>query len=131
LNRSNEFAQANSIHQINTAFSLLYSHLASDGELADIYTRALAGEPLTLTEETRFTSFINMYLAFLESLVGQQNLELGYSALDSESAVVLMAPYLKKLLETDSGSHWWREFGPALYLEDFRHLVNKAIADVP
>ena len=130
LTRSNEFAQANSIHQINSSFSNLYSLLASDGELADIYTRALSGEPLTRAEETRFTSFTNMYLAIIENLAEQQNLELGFTALDSQSAVVLMAPELKKLLDTDSGSRWWRETGPALYVEDFRRQVDRAIADL-
>jgi hypothetical protein len=129
LNRSNEFAQANSIHQINTAYSGVYSYLASDDGLADIYTRALAGELLTPTEETRFTSFVNMFLANLENLTAQQNLKLGYSALDSESAVLLMAPYLRKLLETEAGARWWRETGPALYVEEFRNQVNKAIED--
>ena len=129
LTRSNEFAQANSIHQINTAYSALYSHLASDNGLADIYTRALAGEQLTPTEETRFTSFVNMFIATLENLAAQQSLELGYSALDSDSAVVLMAPYLKKLLETEAGTRWWREVAPALYVEEFRIQVNKAIGE--
>lgn len=129
LNRSNEFAQANSIHQINTAYSGVFSHLASDYGLADIYTRALAGERLTPTEETRFTSFVNMFMATLENLTAQQSLELGYTVLDSDSAVVLMAPYLKKLLETEAGSRWWRETGPALYVEEFRSQVNKAIAE--
>jgi hypothetical protein len=130
LTRSNEFAKANSIHQINASFSSLYSHLASDGELADIHTRALSGERLTPTEETRFTSFMNMYLAILENLAEQQSLELGFSGLDSDSAVVLMAPELKKLLDTDSGSRWWRESGPALYVEDFRRQVDRAISNL-
>jgi hypothetical protein len=129
LNRSNEFAQANSIHQINTAYSGVFSHLASDDGLADIYTRALAGEQLTPTEETRFTSFVNMFVATLENLSAQQSLELGYSGLDIDTAVNLMAPYLKKLLETQAGSRWWRKTGPALYVEDFRNQVNKAIAE--
>ena len=128
LNRSNEFAQANSIHQINTAYSGVFSHLASDRELADIYTRAIAGEQLTPTEETRFTSFVNMFMATLENLTAQQSLELGYSVLDSDSALVLMAPYFRKLLETDAGSRWWQETGPALYVEEFRSQVDKAIA---
>jgi hypothetical protein len=127
LTRSNEFAQANSIHQINTAFSGVWSHLASDGGLADIYTRALAGEQLTPTEETRFTSFVNMFIATLENLTAQQSLQLGYSALDPDSAVILMAPYLKQLLGTDAGSRWWRETGTALYVEDFRLEVSEAI----
>lgn len=127
LTRSNEFAQANSIHQINTAFSGVWSHLASDGGLADIYTRALAGEQLTPTEETRFTSFVNMFIATLENLTAQQSLQLGYSTLDPDSAVILMAPYLKQLLGTDAGSRWWRETGTALYVEDFRLEVSEAI----
>lgn len=40
-----------------------------------------------------------------------------------------MAPYLKKLLETEAGYRWWRETGPALYVEEFRIQVNKAIVE--
>jgi hypothetical protein len=127
LTRSNEFAQANSIHQINTAFSGVWSHLASDGGLADIYTRALAGEQLTPTEETRFTSFVNMFIATLENLAAQQSLQLGYSALDPDSAIILMAPYLRQLLGTDAGARWWQDTGTALYVEDFRLEVSEAI----
>ena len=129
LIRSNEFARANSIHQISTAFNDVYSHLASDSGLADIYTRALAGEQLTPTEETRFTSFVNMFVATVENLTAQQALDLGYSDLDPDSTVTLMAPFLKKLLETEAGSRWWRAMGPALYVEQFRNQVNGAIVE--
>ena len=37
-----------------------------DGELADIHTRALAGEDLTPTESTRFVAFVNTYVATIE-----------------------------------------------------------------
>lgn len=126
--RANEFAQANSIHQINAMFNDLNWRLAGDGELADIYTRALAGESLTPAETTRFTAFVNTYVATIENLVGQQSLALGYSELDSLSALDLLAPVLRDLLATEAGARWWRESAPHLYIEDFRKQVDGAVA---
>ena len=127
LDRSNAYAQANSIHQINAMFSGIDAQLAGNGELAEIYSRALAGETLSPAEETRFTAFVNMYVAAVENLAGQQSMQLGFDELDSESAVVLMAPQLRKLLGTEPGGRWWRESGPVLYVDEFRRQVNAAI----
>lgn len=127
LTRSNEFAQAGSIHDITLLFNELNWRLASDGELADIHTRALAGEKLTPTEATRFVAFVNTYIATIENLVGQQSLELGYSELDSSSALDLLAPVVRQLLETEDGGRWWKETAPHLYIEDFRRRVDAAI----
>ena len=127
LDRSNEFAQAGSIHDITLLFNELNWRLASDGELADIHTRALAGEDLTPTESTRFVAFVNTYVATIENLVGQQSLELGYSELDSSSALNLLAPVVRQLLETKDGAKWWRETAPHLYIEEFRNQVDAAL----
>jgi len=126
-NRSNEFAQAGSIHDITTLFNEMNWRLAGDGELADIYTRALAGGDLTPTEATRFVAYVNTYVATIENLVGQQALELGYSELDSSSALDLMAPILRQLLKTKDGAKWWRETAPHLYVEEFRHQVDRVV----
>ncbi len=128
LERSNAYAQANSIHQINAMFSGIDAHLAADGGLAEIYSRALAGEQLATAEEVRFIAFVNMYVAAVENLAGQQGLDLGFAELDSDSAVALMAPQLRKLLSTEAGARWWRESGPVLYVEEFRQQVDAAIA---
>ncbi len=130
LVRSNEFAQASSIHDITILFNELNWRLASDGELAEIYTRALAGEELSDTEATRFVAFVNTYIATIENLVGQQNLELGYSDLDSSSALDLFAPIVRQLLETKAGAKWWREVAPHLYIEEFRTQVDAAVDNV-
>ena len=127
LDRSNEFAQAGSIHDITLLFNELNWRLASDGELADIQTRALAGEDLTPTESTRFVAFVNTYVATIENLVGQQSLELGYSELDSSSALNLLAPVVRQLLETKDGAKWWRDTAPHLYIEEFRNQVDAAL----
>lgn len=128
MDRSNEFAQANSIHQITMLFNELNWRLAGDAELADIHTRALAGEPLTPAEATRFTAFVNTYVATIENLVGQQSLALGYSELDSTAALDLLAPVLRELLETEAGAKWWREAAPHLYVEGFRTQLDAAMA---
>lgn len=130
LDRSNEFAQASSIHDITILFNELNWRLASDGELADIYTRALAGQELSDTEATRFVAFVNTYIATIENLVGQQSLELGYSDLDSSSALDLLAPVIRELLETKDGARWWREVAPHLYIEDFRTQVETALGNI-
>jgi len=130
LDRSNEFAQANSIHELTILFNELNWRLASDGELADIHTRALAGQELSATEATRFAAFVNTYIATIENLVGQQSLELGYSELDSSSALDLVAPIVRQLLETKSGAKWWREVAPHLYIEEFRTQIDAAVDNV-
>lgn len=128
LDRSNEFAQAGSIHQITQSFNELNWRLAGDGELADIHTRALAGEDLAPAEATRFVAFVNTYIATIENLVGQQSLELGYAELDSTSALDLMAPVVRQLLETKDGAKWWSETAPHLYMPEFRSRVDAAVA---
>lgn len=60
-------------------------------------------------------------------LVGQQSLELGYSELDSSSALDLFAPILRQLLETKDGAKWWTEVAPHLYTAEFRTEVSAAI----
>jgi hypothetical protein len=128
LARSNDFAQAGSIHNLTVSFNELNWRLAGDGELAEVYTRALSGARLSPTETTRFVAFVNTYVATIENLVGQQSLALGYSELDSSSALELLAPVLRDLLHTEAGAEWWRETAPHLYIETFREQVDAAIA---
>ena len=71
---------------------------------------------------------IGELIATTESLVGQQSLDLGYSDLDSRSALDLLAPVVRELLETDAGARWWKEAAPHLYIDEFRAQVDEAIA---
>jgi hypothetical protein len=127
LARSNDFARANSIHNLTLSFNELNWKLAGDGELADIHTRALNHESLTPAEATRFLAFVNTYVATIENLVGQQSLALGYSDLDSASALELFGPILRDLLQTEPGAAWWRDAAPQLYVESFRDQVDAAM----
>ena len=130
LDRSNEFAQASSIRDINVMFCEVNWRLAGDGELADIYTRALGGESLTPTETPRFVAFLNTYIATIENLIGQQSLDLGYSELDSDSAIDLMAPIVRDLLATEAGARWWQEDARHLYVDEFRRQIDTAVERV-
>ena len=47
---------------------------------------------------------IGELIATIENLVGQQSLDLGYSDLDSTSALDLLAPVVRALLETEAGA---------------------------
>lgn len=131
LSRANDFARAGSIHQVTLSFNELNWRLANDGELAAIYTRALAGEDLTPSEATRFVAYVNTYIATIENLVNQQSLTLGYSELDSTSALDLLAPVVRELLETTDGAKWWSETAPHLYVPEFRSRVDAAVAAAP
>ena len=71
---------------------------------------------------------IGELIATIENLVGQQSLDLGYSDLDSTSALDLLAPVVRELLETEAGGKWWREAAPHLYIDEFRAQVDEAIA---
>lgn len=129
-NGTHAFRRQAAIHNITILFNELNWRLANDGELADIYTRALAGQDLSDTEATRFVAFVNTYVATIENLVSQQSLELGYSELDSSSALDLFGPIVSQLLETKAGAKWWSEVAPHLYVEDFRRQVDAVVGSV-
>ena len=108
-------------------FNELALRLANDGELAEIYTRALAGESLAPTEATRFTLYVTAYLTSVEALVGQQSLDLGYTDLEANSVVEFFAPTLRSMLRSPAGAQWWQERGQHLFVEPFRTRVEAAL----
>ena len=129
VNRSNEYAVADSIHSINKYCFDVFSTLTTDQQLADIYTRATNGEPLDPTESTRFAQFVNLYLTYVEYVDEVQNLKLGYEVEDAVSIFDGSAPLLRKLLRTEAGAAWWEADAPSLYLEHTIQKVNRVLDD--
>jgi len=128
LNRANDYAQANSVHNTNTLFVEVFSPLAKDAELASIYEKALKHEKLDDVESVRFSQFVNTYLAWLEDLYNQQNTQLGFdSVLGSADLLSLSSPYIKRLLETPAAETWWRAEARFLYSPDFVIAINNVI----
>jgi len=129
VNRSNEYAVADSIHSINKFSFDVFSTLATDNQLADIYTRAVNGESLNPTEATRFAQFVHLYLTYVEYVDEVQHLELGYEVEDTVNVFDGSASLIRKYLRTEAGATWWETDAPSLYLEHTIQKVNRVLED--
>ena len=78
-------------------------------------------QTLDRVESTRFTIFAKTYLVWAEDLFHQQEVELGFAMVgDTEDLLRTIGPYIRKLLDTQAGTHWWQtdahyHFSPAFY----------------
>jgi hypothetical protein len=127
VERTNEFANANSIHETNAFYSQVFAMLAQDAELADIYDRALRHESLNSIETVRFTSFMNSYFAWLEDVYHQQTENVGFRALPEitdTSFFDVCGPYVAKLLSTPAGAGWWDRDPSHQFLPEFVALID-------
>jgi hypothetical protein len=128
LNRSNDYAQASSVHDTNALFVQVFSPLAQDAGLASIYEKALKHEKLDGVESVRFAQFVNTYLAWLEDLYFQQEMQLGFdSVAGTEELLTLSSPYIKRLLETPAAETWWHAEARFLYTPEFILAINSVI----
>ena len=128
MERTNQYAHAQSVHDTNTQFSAVFAQLASDRELATIYSKALKNEPLDDPEFVRFAAFVSMYFAWFQDVHNQTRLELGYQEILGSNAlkagIEILGPYIKRLLETQSGQRWWREEAPYQYESGFLAIIE-------
>ncbi len=92
-----------------------------------IYRRALDGADLDDIESTRFAAFTNTFMAWLEDLHSQQRHELGFAAESVDSLLETTGPYVRRLLETQAGSSWWRSDAAHLYSSEFVTAINAAM----
>ncbi len=136
LSRSNDYAQASSIHETNALYVQVFSLLARDREMASIYHRALNGEPLDEVEAVRFAQFINAYFAWSEDLFSQFTAGLGFSEYTAQPGRTHLEEdyaYWGRLLRTDVGIEWWKNDAPYLYSREFvkaiNDVMNEALAD--
>ena len=127
LSRSNEYAQASSIHDTNALYVQIFALLVQDPEMASIYHRALSQELLDDVEAVRFASFINAYFAWSEDLYSQSNAELGFSEYTGQESQNLLESgygYWGRLLKTDVGIDWWEKDAPYLFSNEFIQAIN-------
>ena len=129
LETANERASSALVHEGNTFYATVFSQLASDGELASIYHRALANEPLADDEAVRFVAFINTYFAWVEDIFFQSKGQLlsDFSPAKGQEVVAQFYPYWGRLLETEHGRAWWAGEGPAQFVPEFTEAVNAAM----
>lgn len=128
LERTNEFANANSIHGTNALYAQVFSLLAQDADLADIYDRALKHEVLDASDRVRFSAFINTYFAWLEDVYHQQSENVGFRALsdvDDDSLFDIVGPYVALILGTPAGKEWWTNDPSHQFLPAFVSAINR------
>ena len=132
LSRSNDYAQASSIHDTNALYVQVFSLLVQDPEMASIYHRALRLEPLDDVEAVRFAAFINTFFAWSEDLFSQSNAELGFSEYSGENSLFLLEThygYLGRLLKTDVGIDWWKKDAPYLFSNEYVRAINEIMSN--
>jgi len=128
LDRSNEYAQASSIHNTNSLFVQVFSLLVQDQEMASIYYRAMKPEDLNGVDSVRFASFLNAYFAWSEDMYCQAEARLGfgeYTKMDSMQILEGEYGYWGRLLATNAGEIWWKDIAAHLFSPDFIKAINK------
>lgn len=107
VQQSNIVARADSVHLTNAQWSTMMSLLATDGELAHIYRKAIHGETLDPDEFVRYTGFLMTYIAFVEDVHNQQLAGIyPIDLLDSDVASFLTAQY-SRLLKSSQAREWF------------------------
>jgi hypothetical protein len=124
VDRSNEYAQANSISSICGNYTEIFSELARDEALAAIYSKATEGQPLNNVESVRLSAWVNMFFAWAENNLFQHAHALGYASLDEQSLLDTMSPYVRKLISIKSVENWWAQDGANLFTIEFREYVE-------
>ena len=102
--------------------------LAKDGELAEIYSRMLAGEQLDGTEYVTATAFLTTYFVWLEKVFLQAYTGVGYIGFkdseDHEQFCSVIGSHVRKFLKTPTGRRWWFEYAPKQFMNEFRISVD-------
>ncbi|MGI9326305.1 MAG: hypothetical protein ACR2PZ_13870 [Pseudomonadales bacterium] len=124
LDRANDYAQAGSVHSINSLYIQVFAPLSQNTELAGIYKKALEGIELNQVEAVQFGAFVNTFLAWLENMYFQHRHELGFASESLDSVEMTTGPYVHSLLNTDAGLNWWKSEGLHLYTADFVEIVE-------
>jgi hypothetical protein len=128
LNRSNEYAQATSVHESNSLYIQVFSPILENGDVADIYNRAMNGADLSETDSLRFAMFANTYLAYVEALYTQHLIGLGFAeAGEPEWVFDVVGPYLKKILTVPAARAWWVASAPDLFSPIFVSAISDLI----
>ena len=123
--RANELAQASSIAESNAMFQSVWQQLANDGELADIYQRAMSGENLNPVESVRFIGFLNSFFGWMEALYSQTVVDLGFADVGSHDFFNIAKPFVSKLLNTRTGQAWWSSEAKSYYSPRFYNDISK------
>lgn len=128
LERSNDYAQAGSVHAINSLYIEVFAPLSQNADLAAVYSKALEGAELSAVESVQFGAFVNTFLAWLENNYFQHRHDLGFASESTDSIEAIVGPYVRSLLNTEAGINWWKTEGVLLYTREFADTIDSIIA---
>lgn len=126
IRQSNQLSRAETFHEIDTEYSHVMSKLV-ERELANIYSRAVAGKELDQDELVRYCSFLTAYFVWLEDVYIQQQSGLFDVELGTESVVHFMASQAQTLLKSKQSQDWWYHEAPKFLSPGFMGEATKAM----
>ena len=127
IDQSNQLSKANTWHTQCSTYNEVFSQLAVDSGLADIYYRRINGEDLAGADGVRYCAFVNTFLAYLEDVNVQSKLQLLSEELEGGSPLILFGPYVNKLLRAECARKWWRDDARSLYTLEFYQFVTERL----
>ncbi len=109
LEQNHEFSRASILQGSNVMYSTFRGLVAGDAGLARIYNRALSEEALEDDEAIRFEAYLDMYFAWVETLLNHLPTDLLFAEFKDMSEMdTPMKPYILKVLRTKVGASWWQ-----------------------
>ncbi len=111
LEQNHEFSRASILQGSNVMYSTFRGLVAGDAGLARIYSRALSEEALEDDEAIRFEAYLEMYFAWVETLLNHLPTGLLFAEFKDMSemdALANLKPYILKVLRTKVGASWWQ-----------------------
>jgi len=133
VERSNEYANAASMYQSQSMYVQVFSQLAQDAKLAEIYDRALKSEPLPDADYVRFAAYINTYFAWVENMYTQATANLGlpgFKDISTTEFFRVVGPHVFELLNTPAGQKWWSKDTSHQFVQEFVEAIEKYLAEL-
>ena len=112
IRQNTDLARATIVHETSVSFSRIHELLADNAELSDIYVRGVAGEELSVVDARRFTSLIEITMAYLEDVDHQWKSGLYFDEDDDTDIVVFLAPTHREFFSSPVFREWWRQVAP-------------------
>ncbi len=126
IRQNNSIARATMIHQTNTVSTRTAELVASDPELADIYSRGFSGESLTGVDLVRFLALVEMYLAWVEDVDSQFEAGLYFQEEEIGDMVDHMSSEIVSFFSTPEVREWWHD-NKHMYAPSFARKLDKHI----
>ena len=118
-------ARSSMVHETSVFYARFFELIAENADLASIYRRGVAGEPLDPDEVTRFEALLEVYFTSLEDHDHQYKSGLYFDEDDDTDLVEYMAPIFREMLSSRYGCKWWERIGRDRSTPSFYDKIQK------